>query len=104
MKKLTLLAICLSLVTSGCASLKSVSLTQIPAERSKRISAEASDWGILGLFGNNDFTQRLPEELQKQCPNGRVTGILTKQDSYFYFFWLTRRVTAHGFCVTGGKV
>jgi len=34
-----------------------------------------------------------------QCPRGRVTGILTKQEASLYVVVQTRRVVATGYCV-----
>jgi len=43
------------LVLSGCVSLNSVSLTQIPSEKGQLINAEAHDWVFLGFTTQNDF-------------------------------------------------
>jgi hypothetical protein len=84
---------------AGCTSLQSVSLTQIPGDRSRPLRAETSNTAFLGIHFDNDFVEPLTAELMRQCPRGRVTGILTKQESSFYVIVQTRRIVATGFCV-----
>ena len=38
-------------------------------------------------------------DLMRQCPRGRVTGILTKQESSLYVIVQVRKVVATGYCV-----
>jgi hypothetical protein len=83
----------------ACTSLHSVSVTQIPRDRSKPVHAEESNTAFLGLHFDNDFIDPLRLELEKQCPGGKVTGIVTKHESTSYFIVSTRRVEANGFCV-----
>lgn len=87
----------------GCASLRSVSSTSIPADRSRPVTAQVSDWNVLGLKFDNDFVDALPGKLQSQCPNGNVRGILTKYETFFYVLAAKRVATAEGFCVVDGK-
>jgi hypothetical protein len=84
---------------AGCTSLQSVSVTQIPSDRSRPVHAEVSDTALLGIHFDNNFIQPLTGELMRQCPQGRVTGILTKQESALYVIVQTRRIVATGFCV-----
>lgn len=102
MKSLSL-CILAGLFLSGCASVNSVSLTQIPPQRSKVVSTEKSKTIILGFNFDNDFINTAVEDLKSQCPSGRVTGILTKDETilYFLFFVYKKRVTAEGYCVSG---
>jgi hypothetical protein len=89
------------LILSACASLESVSTTSVPAQRSKKISAVSDRFIFLGLNFNNEYVDKMVKDLAQQCPNGRVEGILTKQESiyyFLYFFW-TSKVTATGYCV-----
>lgn len=83
----------------GCTQLQSVSVTQIPADRSRPLHAEVSNTALLGIHFDNDFIQPLTADLMRQCPRGRVTGILTKQESALYVVVQTRRVVATGYCV-----
>jgi hypothetical protein len=98
MKKI-LLVLALGLSTA-CTSIQSVSLTPIPANRKDVVQAEASKVIILGFNFNNDFVDGLVTDLERQCPNGKVSGILTKDEviNYFLFFVHKRRVSAQGFC------
>ena len=86
-------------VLAGCTSLQSVSVTQIPSDRSRPLHAEVSNTALLGIHFDNDFIEPLTGELMRQCPRGRVTGILTKQESSLYVVVQTRRVIATGYCV-----
>ena len=92
----------LGFVLSGCASVNSVSLTSIPPQRSQVVKSEASKVIVLGLNFNNDFVDEVSEGLQAQCPKGKVSGILTKDEVMDYFLYMVykRRITAQGFCVT----
>lgn len=98
---LTTAALALSLL-SGCAALHSVSMSPIPAQRSKPVKAEVSDWNVLGFKFDNDFVNGLPTMLQNQCPEGKVTGIMTRYETRFYFFAAKRIANATGYCVAKG--
>jgi hypothetical protein len=89
-----LIALC-----TGCASLQSVSVTNIPSERSRPVEAPADNVAFLGLHFDNDFADDLPDELRAQCPNGKVTGIYSKYESTWYVLVQNRSVTAKGYCV-----
>ena len=97
--RVSALLVAVSLALSACASLGSVSITQVPSDRSHPIEAESHDWTIFGIAGDNDFADDVPKQLHKQCPNGKVTGLITKSESKLWVFVARRRVTARGFCV-----
>lgn len=82
----------------GCALINSVSLTPIPAQRAHPIRAEVSKLIILGFNFDNDFIDPLVTDLKEQCPNGVVSGILTKDETISYFLAFKKRVVATGFC------
>jgi hypothetical protein len=86
-------------VLAGCTSLQSVSVTQIPPERVRPVRAEVTNTALLGIHFDNDFLDDLTPDLLRQCPHGRITGLLTKQESTLYVIVQTRRVIATGFCV-----
>ncbi len=91
---------CLSLVAAtGCASLQSVSVTAVPSERAHKVQADASNTAFLGIHFDNDFADGLREDLRRQCPHGRVTGVFTKYETYWVVLVETRTVTATGYCV-----
>ena len=94
------LCIFFSVFLSSCASIRSVSLTSIPAQRSGEIRAEATKMIFLGFNFNNDFVDNIAEQLKNQCQGGQVRGILTKDETivYFLFFLYQYRVTATGYC------
>ncbi len=100
LKKLLLLSIAASFFT-GCVSLNSVSLTPIPAERSQKVSVQKDKLIFLGFNFDNDFVDSAVDDLRRQCPQGKVTGLLTKDESiaYFLFFVWKKQLTATGYCV-----
>jgi hypothetical protein len=85
---------------TGCASLNSVSVTPVPANRKNVVTAEADRWIILGLNFDNDYVDTVSKELADKCRDGKVSGILTKDQTFYYFlfFVLKRNVTATGYC------
>jgi hypothetical protein len=87
----------------GCVSLNSVSLTAIPEKRTQKVSVEKGKVIILGFNFSNDFVDDAVEDLRQQCPNGKITGLLTKDENinYFLFFVWKKRVTATGYCIPG---
>lgn len=97
--KCVITSCCLAL--GACASVNSVSLTPIPSQRGKTVRASVSKTVILGLTFDNDFINPLVDDLKRQCPNGMVSGILTKDETIHYLFVYTHRVTASGYCNAG---
>lgn len=83
---------------TGCASLKSVSITQIPADRKNHVAVSESNYGFLGIHFTNGFVDDLADRLREKCPNGKISGIYTKYETHFYFIIDRRKVTAHGYC------
>ena len=89
-------------MTTGCTYLESVSLTNIPEERSKVVTA-TREKGIIFYFNfDTDFAGELSADLQSQCEGGVVSGILTKFENICYVpvfcFYSVYRVTATGYC------
>ena len=87
---------------TGCTYLESVSLTNIPEERSKVVSA-TREKGIIFYFNfDTDFADELSADLRSQCEGGVVSGILTKFENICYVpvfcFYSVNRVTATGYC------
>lgn len=91
----------ISLLLAGCASINSVSLTPIPPERKNQVRTERGKVIFLGFNFDNDFVDDVVEDLKRQCPNGKVTGLLTKDENinYFLFFVWKKQITATGYCV-----
>ena len=87
---------------TGCTYLESVSLTNIPEERSKVVTA-TREKGIIFYFNfDTDFADELSADLRSQCEGGVVSGILTKFENICYVpvfcFYSVYRVTATGYC------
>lgn len=99
MKKILLSVMALSLCS--CASINSVSLTPIPADRRNAVKAESSRLIILGFNFDNDFVDSVTDDLRRQCPQGKVTGILTKDETYNYFLFVwKKKITTTGYCLS----
>ena len=88
----------LALSLVGCAHVNSVSLTPIPVHRSQPVKAEAHKWIFLAFNFNNDYVDSIVDDLKTKCPNGVVSGILTKDETIAYVLVFKRHVTATGFC------
>lgn len=86
------------LLLAGCASVNSVSLTPIPSNRSHPVKAEVSKTIFLAFNFDNDYVNPLVDQLKEQCPNGVVSGILTKDETTGYVIIFVKHVTATGFC------
>jgi len=93
----------LATVFSGCVHMRSMSTTSVPADRSKQVEAKGYRFVFLLLNFDNRYVNKLSEDLAKQCPGGRVEGILTKTEAITYFPVIAHgmRVTAKGYCVGG---
>jgi hypothetical protein len=88
------------LSTVSCVHVQSVSLTQIPEKRTNKVSASTEKWIFFALNFDNDYVDKLAEDIKGKCSDGRVQGILTKDEvtNYFVGLVLKRTVTAMGYC------
>lgn len=100
--KTSLLLLISALLTSACASVNSVSLTPIPLDRKSPVKVEASKTIFLGFNFDNDFIDTMVDDLKTRCPNGKVSGILTKDENINYFLYIVwkKQITVSGYCVT----
>jgi hypothetical protein len=98
---LTVSAVMMGLV--GCAHVNSVSLTPIPAKRANQVQAQVSKTVFLAFSFDNDFIDPLVDDLKRQCPNGVVSGILTKDETISYVIVFTKKVTVTGYCNSAAK-
>lgn len=91
---------------TGCASIQSVSLTPIPAKKGRKVESMTSKMIIFGMNFNNDFVDEMVSDLKRQCKDGMVTGILTKDEVIDYFLMIVhaRKITATGYCQQGQDV
>lgn len=91
---------------SGCVSLNTVSLTSIPSQRQKPIQASVEKFMVLGFNFDNDYVDVLTDKLRGQCPNGQITGVLTKDEdtNYFLYFFWKKNVSAQAYCVQNKPV
>ena len=95
----------LSFALVGCVHLGSVSTSSIPVDRSKPVEVEAFKFLPFLISFSNSYVDELAVSLAEQCPNGRVEGVLTKQELITYFPGIAHayRVTASGYCVSGSQ-
>lgn len=97
-KCITLTSVILMSLLTGCVSLNSVSLTQLPENRERLVTASASDLVFLGFTTQNDFVDEAVESLKSECQGGKLTGILTKHQTTAYLVVFKREVIASGYC------
>jgi len=99
MKKLILVA--LTLASISCTHLQSVSTSSVPAARSKPVAAEGSRFMFMFFNFDNKYVDNVVMDLARQCPNGRIEGILTKYETVTYFPLIAYRLqaSAQGYCV-----
>ena len=79
------LLVLLAAFFSGCVHMHSLSTTSVPADRTKEVEAEGYRFIFLLLNFDNRYVNKLTEDLAKQCPGGRIEGILTKTEGITYF-------------------
>jgi hypothetical protein len=91
----------LLLASSACTTLKSFSMTQVPSDRSRKVEASDTSGGLFGIFFSNSFADEVAEQLRAQCPQGRLSGVVTKYESTLYVIWVSRKITATGYCLPG---
>ena len=91
----------LLILLSGCVHMTSLSTTSIPVDRGHTVEAEGYRFMFLLINFDNKYAHQSTTDLAKQCPDGRVEGILTKKEDIMYFPLLAHavRVSASGFCV-----
>lgn len=89
----------LTFCLTGCAALHSVSITEIPQNRNRRVEAEVSKFIFLAFNFDNDYIAEILDKLKRQCKGGKVEGILTKDESYNYFLAHKRVIKANGYCI-----
>ena len=96
-----LITLFVSLAMVGCVHLGSVSTSSIPVDRTKAVEVEASRFFFFFFNFDNDYVDALAADLARQCPDGKVEGILTKLEGITYLPLILHaaRVTASGFCV-----
>ena len=101
MRNILTLVLFLSLGLAGCVHLNSVSTSSIPVDRSRPVVVQETKFLPFLISFDNGFVDELAKSLAQQCPNGRVEGVLTKQESIMYFplFVHAYRLTATGYCV-----
>ena len=94
------LALLIFLMLSSCARVRSVSQTSIPSQQGKIVKAEVKN-NIFFFFNfSTTYLNDLTVQLRRQCPGGKVSGILTKDViiTYFPIIYSKEHITAEGFC------
>ncbi len=97
-------ALILALAVGGCASVHSAYMTNlsVPAEQGKQVAATAAKTVVLGFNFTNDYVFEAREALLDACPGGRVTGVLSTYETFFYLLWTRHEVRVEGVCVAAG--
>lgn len=94
--------LCFLLLMTSCAFVRSVSQTSIPAKKGRVVQAEATNHIILFLNFSNKHVDSITDKLIEQCPNGKISGILTKDEVIYYFplipLWYKEQITVKGYC------
>jgi hypothetical protein len=99
-KLLTLLGLVFAIsLPQGCASLKSVSSTRVPKNRTLPIKAEGFTWAIFGFHFSNSFVDEAITDLQSKCTKGKISGVYTKYSTRSYLFWTTRTINVEAYCL-----
>jgi hypothetical protein len=86
----------------SCVYTQSVTQTNVPLERSRKVEASIERWVFFATF-DSDELNRIPAELQKKCPGGKVNGVYAKELRRLFFFALImkREVHVEGYCQNG---
>ena len=89
----------------GCTHLHSLSVTTIPDDRSRPVEATGERIVLLGINPNNDYAAEVVSDLAKQCPDGRISGVMTRYERAMVVPVLAyaHRVHAQGFCLKDGS-
>ena len=95
------LLIIITVFMTNCVSLQSVSITNIPKDTSRPVSTSQTKLIFLAANFNTDYADLLSKDLRKQCPGGKVSGILTKNEHICHLplcLFYSQKITAKGFC------
>ncbi len=102
MKRFTkLFLIAITTFMTNCASLQSISITNIPKDTSNPVSTSQTKLIFLAANFNTDYADLLSKDLKKQCPGGKISGILTKNELICHLplcLFYSQKITAKGFC------
>lgn len=85
----------------GCASVHSAYVTNlsVPASTGKPVAVTVEKTVVLGFNFNNDYVFTARDALLDACPAGRVTGVLSTYETFFYLLWTRHEIHAEGVCV-----
>lgn len=101
MKRLTAILsipmIALCVMMSGCVVLESSSISS-GATGGQKVSASASDWGVLALTAPYGVTSAANSQLASQCQSGKVGNIQTELSMRNWVLVQVYSVTAAGVC------
>ena len=94
----------ISLGLQSCVYTQSVTQTNIPIDRSRRVEASIERWVFFATH-DSDELNRIPDELQKKCRGGKINGIYAKELRRLYFltFIMKREVHMEGYCQKRGS-
>ena len=95
----SVLLLMITFLSSACVHVNTVSISSIPAQREKVVSASTSRFILFGLAFSSKFVDEAVEDLRAQC-DGKIEGIMTKFETHNYFLYLfmNEEVIVKGFC------
>jgi len=65
------------------------------------IKATAEQFVFLGITQETNYVDQAYQQLQSQCPNGRITAITTQISTSLGFFSWTNKALMQGLCLAG---
>lgn len=89
---------------SGCAfSVHQVQVSDFKPyaaiERGEVIKAKGEQFAVMGFVTETQYVDNAYADLQRQCPDGSISGITTQLSTDLGFFSWTNRVLMQGLCV-----
>ena len=88
---------------SGCRTVRSVSISQLPESplRQSVVQAQTSSPIIIGIPFNTDYLDEVRADFVGRCKDGAIEGVLSKHEDVNYFIGLVvvQKVSLKGYCV-----
>lgn len=88
---------------SGCMTVRSVSISQLPESplRQSVVKAQTSSPIVIGIPFNTDYLDEARADFVSRCKDGAIEGVLSKHEDVNYFIGLVvvQKVSLQGYCV-----
>ena len=79
--------------------MSSVSVSNYPANKTRKVEAEAEVFFWFWLNFDNKYVDTLDDQLKQQCPSGKIEGITTRHEWYWYAIAYKMKIISRGYCV-----